>query len=210
VYSWGCNTNGELGNGHNENQSLPVKIDRINEYRIKKISCGPNHSMLLTDNGEILVFGSNQFGQIGDEDKFNRNIPFKLDTDITFIDIIADNKYSLDMSIGLSEDEYYYIWGHCGQQSIYNPIKTYYKICNELLYFYSKLRVTYRAYYFKQKYENLSIISRLRQSFNREEYSDFKFKMRWQRNICFDTVSSYGLQSLLYNVCTKCLARIEC
>jgi hypothetical protein len=78
VFSWGFNDCGQIGNG---------KLDRfyhkprLNKYliHIKSISCGFNHSLVLTRNGEVYAWGSNNWGQIGSGSvKLNQPIPKKV------------------------------------------------------------------------------------------------------------------------------------
>ena len=65
LYSFGNNLFGQLG--IEEKYLLyvfkPTKID-IN-LKIKDISCGNYHTILLTDKGDIYGFGSNKYGQLG-------------------------------------------------------------------------------------------------------------------------------------------------
>ena len=65
IYVCGWNKNGQLGLSSQEVDyptfcqvpSLPRKIT--------KVSCGWNHTMALTENGTVYVWGSNAFGQLG-------------------------------------------------------------------------------------------------------------------------------------------------
>jgi alpha-tubulin suppressor-like RCC1 family protein len=68
VFSWGDNRNGQLGHWGNENSNKPKLIEMKNVL-IKKISCGPYHSLLLSNDGIIYGFGNNERGQIGVETK---------------------------------------------------------------------------------------------------------------------------------------------
>lgn len=89
VYSWGSGgvgatagatlevTGGAARLGHGENPPIcsvdrdgrlylnrPAKIRSI-VGRVKQISCGQWHSLLLLENGRVMVFGGNSFGQLG-------------------------------------------------------------------------------------------------------------------------------------------------
>ena len=44
---------------------IPTKIYAISE-RVRVISGGFKHSLLLTDKGEVFSFGSNKYGQCGE------------------------------------------------------------------------------------------------------------------------------------------------
>lgn len=46
VFGWGLNSSGELGLGHNHNETDAVKVSSsIDNIDFKKISCGQNHSL---------------------------------------------------------------------------------------------------------------------------------------------------------------------
>ena len=48
----------------------------MNDKDIKEISCGSYHSIIYKKNGDLFVFGNNEYGQLGignEEDKNNDN-----------------------------------------------------------------------------------------------------------------------------------------
>ncbi len=66
VYAWGRNNCGQIGIGIGvEMQSTPIKLELSKYSSIKQIACGFHHSLALTENGEVLAWGENQFGQLG-------------------------------------------------------------------------------------------------------------------------------------------------
>ncbi len=65
VYAWGGNGRGQIGNGCNYNQSIPIKVKGFNNERVVMISCGFWHSMTLTECGHVYSWGGNGFGQLG-------------------------------------------------------------------------------------------------------------------------------------------------
>ena len=56
LFTFGENKNGQLGLGHNDSQNTPAKIDHFNS-RIKEISCGTHHAGIVTENGEVWIWG---------------------------------------------------------------------------------------------------------------------------------------------------------
>ena len=58
VFSWGWNSLGQLGINNKTNQNIPIKVNLSNGVIIKSISCGYEHSLLLSTDGEIYAFGS--------------------------------------------------------------------------------------------------------------------------------------------------------
>jgi alpha-tubulin suppressor-like RCC1 family protein len=75
VYVWGSNICGQIGNGSEEFfQLIPIKLNDFRHQKIIAISCGYNHSMVLTESGHVYSWGNNQFGQLGlegNEEKYN-------------------------------------------------------------------------------------------------------------------------------------------
>jgi alpha-tubulin suppressor-like RCC1 family protein len=65
VYAWGSNGSGQIGNGCNSNQLKPIKVKGFNNERVVMISCGPFHSMALTECGHVYSWGRNDWGQLG-------------------------------------------------------------------------------------------------------------------------------------------------
>jgi alpha-tubulin suppressor-like RCC1 family protein len=75
LYSWGKNNNGQLGIGNNSitNQNFPVKIGAKNNWVFA--SAGNNFTMALGADGKLFSFGSNGFGELGNGNLLNQNIP---------------------------------------------------------------------------------------------------------------------------------------
>ena len=65
VYACGSNTKGQLGFNINGEQSVLKEIQSLALYHIIQISCGWDSSFAVTKDGELLVWGSNMYGQLG-------------------------------------------------------------------------------------------------------------------------------------------------
>ena len=76
VYSFGINSEGELGLGHNNNTLLPTPIPNLPQ--INMISCGGFFSVCVDHEGFIWSFGENNFGQLGTGNTTNFNVPQKI------------------------------------------------------------------------------------------------------------------------------------
>jgi hypothetical protein len=85
VYAWGANDFGQIGNGCNDDQSIPIKVKGFNNERVVMISCGYLHSMALTECGHVYSWGYNKFGQLGIGNTENSNEP-------KFVAVIDENK----------------------------------------------------------------------------------------------------------------------
>ncbi|CAN6457249.1 unnamed protein product [Victoria cruziana] len=65
VWSWGGNSNFELGRGARNNDWRPQPIPCLEGVRIIQVACGGYHSVALTDEGRVLTWGHGRQGQLG-------------------------------------------------------------------------------------------------------------------------------------------------
>jgi len=68
VFCWGANNYKQLGIGCNR----PLRVPRFCSFdvRIKSVSCGKQHSALITYRGQLFTFGDNSDGRLGINDSF--------------------------------------------------------------------------------------------------------------------------------------------
>lgn len=74
VKCWGGNATGELGNGTNEDQSIPVTVQGLSSG-VAAIAVGGYHSCALSTVGSVYCWGYNRYGQLGDGTTVDRNTP---------------------------------------------------------------------------------------------------------------------------------------
>ncbi|XP_036789395.1 probable E3 ubiquitin-protein ligase HERC3 isoform X2 [Oncorhynchus mykiss] len=65
VFGWGKNTAGQLGLGDTTNRRAPAHVDCLNLKKTVLISCGGEHTAVLTKGGVVFTFGSGRYGQLG-------------------------------------------------------------------------------------------------------------------------------------------------
>ncbi|XP_060781005.1 probable E3 ubiquitin-protein ligase HERC3 [Neoarius graeffei] len=65
VFGWGRNSAGQLGLGDTDDRHVPVCVKSLNLKKTIFISCGEDHTAVLTKSGLMLTFGSGQYGQLG-------------------------------------------------------------------------------------------------------------------------------------------------
>ncbi len=63
VKCWGSNKNGQLGDGTNNNKSLPTTIDTL--VGVSKVASGLSHSCVVQEGGGVRCWGDNTYGQLG-------------------------------------------------------------------------------------------------------------------------------------------------
>ncbi|MGW1028597.1 RCC1 domain-containing protein [Streptomyces sp. NPDC002577] len=100
VLAWGYNEWGQLGNGTNDESNVPVPVDLPDGTTVTAISAGAGHSLALTSTGQVLAWGENDFGQLGDGTRTDRSEPVEvqLPTGTTATAIVGGDDHSLALT----------------------------------------------------------------------------------------------------------------
>ena len=89
VHSFGENSKGQLGLGHNNNNvSLPTPIPNLPQINL--ISCGGFFTVCVDSEGFIWTFGQNNNGQLGLGNQTNFNVPQKFKTFLLLFLFLVD------------------------------------------------------------------------------------------------------------------------
>jgi alpha-tubulin suppressor-like RCC1 family protein len=121
AYCWGRDAEGQLGengDGDNSNENIPVLVDTSNlssGSSFISLTAGHFHTCGLASDGKAYCWGSDSFGQLGengDGDNLIENIPVLVDTSnlsagSSFISLTAGT----DHTCGLASDGKAYCWG---------------------------------------------------------------------------------------------------
>ena len=75
VYAWGYNGNGELGNGKTTSSDVPVKVKLPGNVKVVAVAAGDAHSLAMTSTHAVLAWGANDFGQLGDGNYKQSDVP---------------------------------------------------------------------------------------------------------------------------------------
>lgn len=67
LFSWGSNSSGQLGLGKRTASivSTPTRVDSLLDFNIQVIALGSEHSIAVTDEGNVLSWGSGSSGRLG-------------------------------------------------------------------------------------------------------------------------------------------------
>lgn len=119
LYVWGSQTDGQLGDGKIDlSCKYPGKI--MDGYNFKYVCLGNYHSAAITEDGDLYLWGSNKFGQLGDGTIEDKSIPIQIMKGLKFKCISlggSDTSIYGSFSAAVTEDGDLYMWGcnKCGQ-----------------------------------------------------------------------------------------------
>jgi alpha-tubulin suppressor-like RCC1 family protein len=94
VRCWGNNENYQLGNGTNQNSSLPVDVAELPD-RIVQVAAGGVFTCALTHNGKLYCWGDGSNGRFGDSSKEIYQTPILVNELEQDIDLIVAGDYHL-------------------------------------------------------------------------------------------------------------------
>lgn len=75
LFTWGQNSRGVLGLDHFAHVFSPTRLDFTTPGRIVHVSACQHHSVAVMEDGSTVVWGENQYGQLGLDDKVPRSVP---------------------------------------------------------------------------------------------------------------------------------------
>ncbi len=76
--AWGANASGQLGNNTTTSSSVPVAVSRSGVLLgklVTSITCGIYHSLALCSDGTLVAWGSNAFGELGNNSTTKSLVP---------------------------------------------------------------------------------------------------------------------------------------
>ncbi len=106
LWSWGNNSNGNLGNGSTSWAFTPIQIGTANDWQ--SVAAGSGHSLAIRADGSLWAWGSNSYGQLGDgSTALTRTTPVRIGTSDQWESVSAGARHSL----ALMEDKSLHAWG---------------------------------------------------------------------------------------------------
>src|SRR5450759_2324717 len=100
AWAWGDNGFGQLGNGTTTNSSTPIAVSLPGGTTVTAIGGGGYHSLALTPSGQMLAWGSNFNGQLGNGTTADSSIPVavSLPSGTTVTAIAGGGQHSLALT----------------------------------------------------------------------------------------------------------------
>lgn len=118
LYLWGDNQYGQIGNGKTAAQKTPweLPLDRLDNQKVKSVYLGNYCSMAVTEDGSLYAWGTNRYGEIGQETENEYyTIPQKVKgiENIKEVAIHAGDNvyYKYNVIAVLQKDGGLYMWG---------------------------------------------------------------------------------------------------
>lgn len=97
LWAWGYNNNGQLGEISNTTFQLsPLQVGTAKDWMT--VSAGYDHSLALKKDGTLWAWGSNTFGQVGDNTNTQRNAPIQISSTNTITLATVNSSQTLPMS----------------------------------------------------------------------------------------------------------------
>jgi alpha-tubulin suppressor-like RCC1 family protein len=78
VLAWGYNHGGELGNGSTANSDVPVRVRLPRHAKVTAVSAGQYFSLARTAKGQVLAWGDNDSGELGDGSTASSDVPVRV------------------------------------------------------------------------------------------------------------------------------------
>lgn len=108
LFSWGSNSNGQLGNLGTQDRNEPVQ-EYYKDTNWTDVSAGGDFTLALKKDGTLWGWGDNQFGQLGLKLLNTIPLPVKEDTNATnWLKISAGSNHST----AIKKDNTLWSWGH--------------------------------------------------------------------------------------------------
>eukprot|EP00943_MAST-04B_sp_MAST-4B-sp1_P004174 g4174.t1 len=112
LYTWGCNSEGQLGHGDCVDRMTPTKVQLLESEPVFDVACGDEFMCVMAgNNGNIYTWGSNSCGQLGHGDLDIRLVPTKVQHINPVRSIAAGAAHMCALVLGETGGEVLHTWG---------------------------------------------------------------------------------------------------
>ncbi|KAL0211327.1 hypothetical protein P9112_009625 [Eukaryota sp. TZLM1-RC] len=93
LFTWGCNSFGQLGLGHNKVKHFPTQVSSLSN--VVQITTGAYHSLARLDDDTVWSWGKGESGQLGHGDTSDQPLPKRIESLSEAIVVSAGGDHSL-------------------------------------------------------------------------------------------------------------------
>lgn len=111
LYTWGNNSKGQLGVGTLVDATRPQAVGSPVLTNVARIAAGGLHSIALKTDGTVWAWGSNSYGQIGNQTTEDQKLPVQVNIGGKLAKLIAAGGA---FSVAVTTDNIIYLWGYNG------------------------------------------------------------------------------------------------
>jgi alpha-tubulin suppressor-like RCC1 family protein len=122
VLAWGHNSAGQLGDGTTIDRHTPLKVKLPQGTTVIAISAGGVHSLAVTAAGQVLAWGDNEYGQLGDGTTMDRHSPVRVKLPAGTRVIAVGASYNCSMALTAAGQVW--AWGHNGSGQLGDGTRT--------------------------------------------------------------------------------------
>jgi alpha-tubulin suppressor-like RCC1 family protein len=108
VLAGGDNAYGQLGDGRTAHSDVPVSVKLPAGTKVTAIAAGCDHSLAVTSTGQVLAWGDNAYGQLGDVSTTRSEVPVTVKLPGTQVTAVAAGN---DHSLALTSTGQILAWG---------------------------------------------------------------------------------------------------
>ena len=118
LYSWGVNSQGQLGLGDvtNENELIgtPTLIDTVSSTKFVSVDASGEVSFAITEDGEMFAWGDNDLGTLGVGDNSDKDEPLKVRTEsgIKWVENLGGFRFQVGLAENANNQTVPYGWGY--------------------------------------------------------------------------------------------------
>jgi len=122
VLAWGSNSHGQLGDGSMADSHVPVPVSLPHGTVITALAAGGGHSLAVTAAGQVLAWGDNEYGQLGNGSTRDSDVPVRvrLPRGARVVAVHASYNYSIALTAG----GHVLTWGYNGSGQLGNGYHT--------------------------------------------------------------------------------------
>jgi len=119
VFAWGLNSSGQLGNNSITNSTVPVAVNisvPLAGKKVAAIAAGYYHSLALTTDGQVVAWGMNSNGQLGNNSQTSYTVPVAtISSGVLSGKAVTAISAGGSHSLALTSDGQVFSWGSSGQ-----------------------------------------------------------------------------------------------